>query len=179
MVMQVKVEGAAAKIDALMKFDKTAWRVVQKGVKDATAAVTKDAEDRVPPMGLVGLRRGAGWGQWTFSRDGRDFTYRRGDFKFKTRFRSRRVEGFREVQGRAQLDTLSPAVAIFTLAGSQNKSGHPFNANINKQTGTRQGARDVGMWPRLLTPAYYAKGPVAAKTIGKLIEDAVGNVNRA
>jgi len=179
MVMDVKVEGAASKIDALMKFDKTAWRSVQKGVKEATAEVTAEAQRLVPPMGIVGLRRGAGWGQWTYSRDGRDLSYRRGDFKFKTRFRSRRVQGFREVQGRAQLDTSSPAVAIFTLAGSKNKSGHPFNTNINSQTGTREGARNVGMWPRLLTPAYYAKGPIAAKTIGKLIEDAVKDVNRA
>jgi hypothetical protein len=179
MVMQLKVEGAAAKIDAVMKFDKAAWRGVQKGVKEATAQVTAEAQRLVPPMGIVGLRRGAGWGQWTYSRDGRDLSYRRGDFKFKTRFRSRNIQGFREVQGRAQLDTSSPAAAIFLLAGSQNASGHPFNANINKHTGTRQGARDVGMWPRLLTPAYYAKGPVASKTIGKLIEDAVNNVNRA
>jgi len=179
MVMQVKVEGAAAKIDALMRFDKAAWRDIQKGVKQATAAITKDAESRVPPMGLVPRRAGSGWGAWTFSRDGRDLSYQRGNFKFKTRFRSRSVQGFREVQGRAQLDTSNPAAAIFTLAGSVNKSGHPFNTNINRQSGTREGARDVGMWPRLLTPAYYAKGPEAAKTIGALIEKAIADVNRA
>lgn len=179
MVMQLKVEGAAAKIDAIMKFDKTAWRSVQKGVKEATAQVTAEAERLVPPMGIVGMRRGAGWGPWTYSRDGRDLSYRRGDFKFKTRFRSRSIQGFREVQGRAQLQSSSPATAIFLLAGSKNASGHPFNDNINRETGTRQGARNVGMWPRLLTPAYHAKAPMAAKTIGKLIEDAVNNVNRA
>lgn len=179
MVMQVEVKGAAAKIDALQRFDKTAWRVVQKGVKEATAAVSKDAESRVPPMGLIPRRAGSGWGSWTYSRDGRDLSYRRGDFKFKTRFRSRVVQGFREVEGRAQLDKSLPAVAIFALAGSKDKSEHPFNTNINNQTGTRKGARNVGMWPRLLTPAYYAKGPEAAKTIGALIEKAVADVNRA
>lgn len=180
MVIKVEVKGAAAKIDALQRFDKTAWREIQRGVKKATAEITKDAESRVPPMGLIPRRAGSGWGSWTESRgERRDLSYRAGDFKFKTRFRSRVVQGFREVQGRAQLDTSSPAVAIFTLAGSKDKSGHPFNANINKQTGTRKGARNVGMWPRLLTPAYYAKGPEAAKTIGALIEKAVADVNRA
>lgn len=179
MVMQVKVEGAAAKIDAIMRFDKQAWKAIQKGVKDAVAEITLDAEKRVPPMGLVPMRRGTGWGKWTYSRDGRDLSYRRDDFKFKTRFRSRLRSGFREVEGRAELSTNSPAAAIFLLAGSQNASGHPFNRNINKQTGTRQGARGVGMWPRLLTPAYHAKAPIAAKTIGTLIEKAVNDTNRA
>jgi len=176
MVMQVKVEGAAAKIDAIMRFDKQAWKAIQKGVKDATAEITEDAKERVPQMGIISLR-GNGWGRWTSGP--RDLSYRPADFKFKTRFRSRLQGGFREVEGRAQLDTSSPAVAIFTLAGSQNRSGHPFNRVINRQTGTRQGARGVGMWPRLLTPAYHAKAPEAAKTIGVLIEKAVNDTNRA
>jgi hypothetical protein len=178
MVMSVKVEGAAARIDAIMRFDKDAWKGIQEGVKDATKAISVDAESRVPPMGLVGMRAGTGWGAWTYSRDGRDLSYNRGAFKFKTRFRSKLTDGFREVQGRAELDTSNPAVAIFTLAGSVNKSGHPFNRNINRQTGTRQGVRGQGMWPRLLTPAYHAKGPEAAKIIGEIIEQATAAANR-
>jgi hypothetical protein len=41
------------------------------------------------------------------------------------------------------------------------------------------GARNVQMWPRLLTPAYYAKGPQASATIASLIEKAVQQANRA
>lgn len=178
-MMEVKVEGAAAKIDAIFRFDKTAWKGIQKGVKEATAAITKDAADRVPPMGLVPRRRGSGWGKWIFSADGRDLSYDANAFRFKTRFKSRVKQGFREVQGRAQLDKSHPAVAIFALAGSVDQSGHPFNRNINRQTGTRANARAVGMWPRMLTPAYHAKGPIAAETIGRIIEDAVNDVNRA
>ena len=178
MVMQIKVEGAAAKIDAIMRFDKAAWRDIQKGVKEATDAITKDAQSRVPPMGLVPRRAGTGWGKWT-RRDGYDISYDRSAFVFKTRFKSRVRQGFREVKGQALLDKSEASVAIFALAGSQDKSGHPFNRNINKQTGTRTGARNVGMWPRLLTPAYYAKGPEASKKIGALIEKAVNEVNRA
>ena len=179
MVMQAKVEGAAAKIDALKRFDKDAWKAIQKGTKEATDAITQDAQRRVPPMGIIPRRAGSGWGKWTRQTDGASLNYNKNDFKFKTRFRSRLKDGFREVQGRAQLDTSKPAVAIFTLAGSQDKSGHPFNTNINKQQGGKAGVRDAGMWPRLLTPAYHAKAPQAAKTIGQLIEAAVRDVNRA
>ena len=188
MVMQAKVEGAAAKIEALKRFDKDAWKAIQKGTKEATDAITQDAKRRVPPMGLIPRRAGSGWGRWIFSRDGRDLSYSKGDFKFKTRFRSRVKDGFREVQGRAELDTRKPAVAIFTLAGSvpgpnpktdHQRSSINFKNNINKQQGGRAGVRDAGMWPRLLTPAYHAKAPQAAKTIGQLIEAAVRDVNRA
>jgi hypothetical protein len=30
-----------------------------------------------------------------------------------------------------------------------------------------------------MTPAYYAKGPEAAKEIGRIIEQAVNDINRA
>jgi hypothetical protein len=175
-MMKVEVRGAAAKIDALKRFDKEAWRDIQKGVKTATDAVTQDAKARVPFMGLTPKRRGTGWGKWIYSRDGRDLSYDQGKFRFTTRFRSKVKSGFRQVEGRAVLDKTDPAVAIFTLAGSVNKSRHPFNRNINKQTGTKEGARNVGMWPRLLTPAWYAKGPEAAKEIGQLIQAAVNKV---
>lgn len=179
MVMQMKVEGAAARIDALMRFDKAVWRDIQKGVKLAQDAITKDAKGRVPPMGLVPRRAGSGWGPWTFSRDGRDLSYNKRNFKFKTRFRSTVTQGFRQVEGRSELDVSNAAVKIFTLAGSKDKSGHPFNTNINRQTSTVKGARNVGMWPRLLTPAYHAKAPEAAKQIGALIEKAIDQANRA
>jgi len=177
MVMKAKVEGAAAKIDAIQKFDKKAWREIQKGVKLATSAITKNAEGRVPPMGLVPTSGGKGWGPWF--QGNRDLSFVGSEFKFGTRFRSRNKQGFRQVYGYSVLNVSSPAVAIFTLAGSKNQSGHPFNRNINRQTGTRQGARNVQMWPRMLTPAYYEEGPEAAKTIGRIIEDAVRDVNSA
>ena len=175
----VKVTGAAAKIDAVFRFDKDAWKIVQRGVKEATAEITKDAQSRVPPMGLIPMRAGAGWGKWIAAKDGRDLSYSKSNFRFNTRFKSRVTQGFREVQGRSSLDTSSASVAIFALAGSKDRSGHPFNRNINKQTGTRVGARNVQMWPRLLTPAYYAKGPQASATIASLIEKAVQQANRS
>jgi len=131
--MQLKVEGAAAKIDAVMKFDKAAWRGVQKGVKEATAQVTAEAQRLVPPMGIVGLRRGAGWGQWTYSRDGRDLSYRprrlqvQDPLSFPATSR-----GF--VKCRVERSWTPVALLLRSSCWLVVKTPavHPFNANINK-----------------------------------------------
>jgi hypothetical protein len=67
---------------------------------------------------------------------------------------------------------MSPAGAIYMLAGSQNRSGHRFNNVINRQHGK-------GPWPRAMTPAYYAKAPQASRDIGRLIEKAINQINQA
>jgi len=184
-MMQVQVRGAAAKIDALFRFDKAAWRDIQRGVKKATDAITQDARSRVPQMGVVPLRGGPGWGPWTF--EGRDLGYNRGLFKFSTRFQSRSRAGFRQVQGRSVLDVGTPSVNVFVFAGvvpgPNPKTRYKarslgFKKAIHGQTGTRPGTTARGMWPRLLTPAYHAQGPIASQTIGQLIEQAVANANR-
>jgi hypothetical protein len=183
--VKVEVKGAAAKIDALFRFDKAAWRDIQRGVKKATEAVTKDAEGRVPPMGIVPMGGGLGWGPWNHG--GRDLSYSRGAFQFSTKFQSRSRKGFRQVQGRSVLDASTPSVAVFTLAGfvrGENPQtrykarSRNFKRTVNRQTGTLAGVKGRGMWPRLLTPAYHAQGPKAAKTIGELIESAIAQANR-
>ena len=177
--VKVRVEGTAARIDALFRFDKAAWKALRDGVKTATDKITDDARQRVPSMGLIPMAGGKGWGPWRSKRDGRDLGYNKSAFRFKTSTRSRlRPGGFREVSGFSLLDKSTPSVAIFVLAGSQNSSGHPFNRNINKQTGTVERARNAQMWPRIMTPAYYAKRDEAAKEIGRLIETAVADANK-
>jgi hypothetical protein len=96
--MDIKVEGTAARIEALFRFDKAAWSAVQKGSKDAVREIVSDAQSRIPPMGLAPTSGGRGWGPW-FS-DGRDLSYSRSGFRFSTRFRSRNVKGFREVKAK-------------------------------------------------------------------------------
>jgi hypothetical protein len=183
--MKVEVRGAAARIDAIFRFDKAAWRDIQRGVKKATDAITKDAQARVPPMGLVPLAGGSGWGPWDY--EGRDFGYSRGEFKFSTRFKSRSKQGFRQVQGKSLLDVSTPFVNVYVFAGriaganpktNFKQSSLSFKRGLHRQSGTRPGKGTVGMWPRLLTPAYHAEGPIAEKTIGKLIEEAVAKANR-
>jgi hypothetical protein len=167
--MQVKVEGAARKIDAIFRFDKELWKGIQKGVKGAAELVAADVRNRIPPIGLYS-RRSRGWGTWVATKDGRDLGFDQNAIRgsVKTRFRSRYKGGFREVKGQAY--SSSPAGAIYALAGSKSNDG--FNAVLNIQRGS-------SVWPRAFTPAYYAKGPEASKEIGALIERAIDQVNRA
>ena len=170
--MEVKVVGAAAKIDALFRFDKDVWKGIQKGVKEAAESVAADARSRIPSYGLGGTSGSGGWGGWIAKRDGRDLSYDQATMRknIKTRFKSQMKSGVRVVKGQAFNN--SPAAAIYMLAGSKNKSSHRFNSVIKRQHGS-------GPWPRAMTPAYYAKGPQASKDIGRLIEQAINNVNNA
>ena len=170
--MKVEVTGAAAKIDALFRFDKEVWAGVQKGVKDASESVAADARSRVPSYGVFSTSGLGGWGAWARKTDGFDISYDQANIRkgIKTKFRSQMQSGVRVVKG--QVVNSSPAGAIFMLAGSQNKSGRWFNTLIKRQQGS-------GPWPRAMTPAYYAKGPQAAKDIGHIIEQAINNINNA
>jgi hypothetical protein len=170
--MQVKVTGAAAKIDALFRFDKDVWKGIQRGVKEATESVAADARNRVPSYGVGGTSGTGGWGGWIAKKDGRDLSYDQASIRknVKTRFKSQMKSGVRVVKGQAINN--SPAGAIYMLAGSKNKSNHRFNGVIKRQHGT-------GPWPRAMTPAYYAKGPEASREIGRLIEQAINDVNNA
>jgi hypothetical protein len=177
--MRVRVEGAAAKVDAIFRFDKQLWRDIQREIKAAAESVAADARTRVPGSGIYSSRSGwTGWGKW-ISASGRNLSFEQGPVAggIKARARSRNRSGFREARG--QVDITTPAGAIFALAGSRNKSGHPFNTTINRQQGGSTGARRNGTWPRVLTPALYAKGPQASERIGKAIEDGVNDINRA
>jgi hypothetical protein len=172
LTMKVKVEGAAAKIDAIFKFDKDVWKGIQKGVKEAAESVAADARNRVPTYGVYGTSGTGTWGGWIAKKDGRDLSYDQGKIRkgVKTKFKSQMKSGVRVVKGQAVNTT--PAAAIYMLAGSKNRSGHRFNNVINTQ-------HAKGPWPRAMTPAYYAKGPEASKDIGRLIEKAINNVNNA
>ena len=169
--MKVKVTGAAAKIDAIFRFDKEAWKGIQKAVKEAAESVAADARGRVPAVGIYSTT-GHGWGGWIHR--GRDLGFDQGAIRssIKPRFKSRSRSGFREIKGQAVV--MNPAGAIYMLAGSQNKSGEKFNEVIVR--GTQAGN---GPWPRALTPAYYAKGPQARKDIADFVEKAISEVNKA
>jgi hypothetical protein len=178
--MKVKVEGAAAKIDAIFRFDKELWREIQKEIKSASESIASDARSRIPGAGLQSRRPGfTGWGKWIDSRSRRVLSFDRGEVSggIKPRARSRARGGFREARG--QVDMTTPAGAIFALAGSRNVSGLPFNDIINRQHGGSTTSRRNQLWPRALTPALYAKGGAAAEKIGTAIERGVDKINRA
>jgi hypothetical protein len=178
--VKVKVEGLAAKIDAVFRFDKELWRAMQKDIKTAVDVVATDARSRVPAQGLYSSRSGySGWGKWIATKGNRVLSFEqsivRGSIKSRARSRSR--AGFREVKG--VVEVMNPAGAIFMLAGSQNRSGHPFNTSINRQHGGSVGARGNQFWPRILTPARYAKGGEAAQKIAAIVERGVNDINSA
>lgn len=170
--MKVEVKGAAAKIDALFRFDKVVWAGIQKGVKEAAESVAADARSRIPAYGVRSSSGQGGWGRWIATADGDDLSYDQSKIRsgIKPRFRSQYKNGLRIVKGQAI--TTSPAAAIFMLAGSKNRSRHRFNTVINRQHGK-------SVWPRAMTPAFYAKGPQASRDIGALIEKAINDVNNA
>lgn len=170
--MKTEITGVATKIDAIFRFDQDLWKGIQRGVKDAAEAVAADARSRVPSYGIGGTSGTGGWGGWIAKQNGRNLGFDQSKIRgsIKPRFKSRYKSGFREVKGQAVL--MNPAGAIFALAGSKDRSGHHFNKVINTQHGSN-------IWPRALTPAYYAKGPEAAQEIGRVIEKAIADINRA
>jgi len=178
--VKVKVTGAAAKIDAIFRFDKDAWKVMQKEVRAAGADVQSDAKGRMPSNAL------SGWGPWTEAGRSRDLTYISGQAKrISVSVRSRQVQGLRRIKAKVGFSSGNAAGAIFGLAGSVSGTQSPFvqssinfKSAMNRTHGGTMGSRNARMWPRALTPAYYAKGPRARERIGAAVERMVANVNR-
>lgn len=178
--MQVKVEGAARKIDMIFRFDKELWKKTQAEVRDAGRVVQADAVSRMPSQPL------SNWGPWFDRQRNRDLTYTSaGAKRISVSVRSKERAGFRRVKAKVGFSSGNAAGAIFGLAGSVpgTKSLFPqrsknFKQAINRAHGGTMGARGAQMWPRALTPAYYAKGPQARERIGAAIERMVQSVNR-
>lgn len=178
--MKVEVKGAARKIDQIFRFDKTVWREMQKGVRDAGKSVASDAAGRMPGTGL------SNWGLW-FS-NGRNLSYEGGAARMSVSVRSRETQGLRVIGAKVGFASGNAAGAIFGLAGSEpgTKSTNPggaarsrnFKAALNRRQGGGFSVRRSQFWPRALTPAYYAKGPQARDHIGQAVERAVAAVNR-
>jgi hypothetical protein len=177
--VKVKVTGAAAKIDALFRFDKEVWRGIQSDVKRAAELVAMEARGNVPTRPL------SNWGAWESSglyRDvrsgspGKDLSFNgaKEATGIKSRFKSRRLQSVRVVKGRAEIT--SAALAILSTAGAKYQDT-AFNTNLIGQYG--RGSKGSQYWPRVLTPAYYAKGGEARKAIAETIERAVAKVNQA
>lgn len=178
--MKIEVKGAAAKIDQLFRFDKSARRAMQKGIRSASEAVRQDASSRMPGLALDN------WGLW--NNNGRYVSYDQGAKRISVSVRSREREGFRRIKAKVGFSSGNAAGAIFGLAGSQpgTKSRHPqgpirsrnFKAAMNRRHGGGYTVRNSQVWPRALTPAYYAKGPQARDEIGRAIEQAVKAANK-
>lgn len=176
MPMSVEVDGVPQLINRISKFDKDVYKILQREVKEGLSDVAGHARANTPERAL------RGWGTWPLS------TGRSGQVGAVTLVTGVRELGFRgsDVRGGIQpqavrqstrgqvtkfsgrVITKTPAGAIFSLAGSRNRSGDPFNSHLNRKHGTS--------WPRTLTDALYAEGPGAREEITNAIQKAAKSV---
>lgn len=175
----VKVEGAARKVDQIMKFNKDIWREMQGDIKSAGEEVALFTRQQLPARGL------RNWGSWTEFRRGKDLDYDADIVqKVTVGVRSRKQSGFRRVKARIGFSRGNAIGPIYSLTGSR-RNHNPFwperSANFRSAMiqahGGSVGTRNSQTWPRALTPAYYAKGPNAAKAIGQAVERAIAKIN--
>jgi len=176
--MLVDVENVGPLINRLSKFNKDVYKILQQEIKEGAELVADDARSRVPDAAL------SGWGAWnvttgssgsrgavTMLTGSRDLSFdglrARRSIKPSGRIARRRGAGITGVVGRVVFGDAGGA--IWSLAGSQNRSGERFNSSMNARFGT-------GPWPRALTPALYAKAPQAIAKIDAAIQRAADAV---
>lgn len=186
MPIKLEVDGAGALVDALSKFDKEIYKILQKEVRQAVEVVAVDTRRRTPSQVLFGSRPfgtpSKGWGKWTETR-GRtgslnaitfetasrslDWDEGRVDRSIKSGARKRRVRGAGTVGIAGIVSITDPAGAIWSTAGGRNPAGvnsKSFNPAIRSRFGED--------YPRALKPALFAKGPQAGEDIDRALERA-------
>jgi len=161
----IKIDGDERILQRIYAFDKEVWKILQKEIREASDVIRKDAQALTPGIAL------SGWGPW--QQRSRDLTYRGPQVgkSIKTQVRSRigRAGADRFVAGRVVIN--DPAGAIFSLAGSQNRSGHKFNENVNETW-------RKGPWPRLIGPAWTSNVDRVRDLIDAAIDKAAREVTR-
>jgi hypothetical protein len=171
MTMNVEVEGIVELVNRISKFDKDVAAILTKEINAASRLVSDEAKAKTPDLGL------SGWGQWFETKgtnaqrgvvqlqsSSRSISYAGSEVRSKIRPQlSKTSRRGRLVAVKARVVTMSPAGAIFALAGSVDDS-NDFKKNLLKKHGQR--------WPRVLADALYAKGPEARKGIEKAIDKA-------
>jgi hypothetical protein len=163
--MAIKVDGQERILQRMYAFDKDVWKILQKDIRQATDVIRKDAQSLTPGVAL------SYWGVWQQGERDLGFSGPQVKNSMKTRVRSRRgrAGADRFIAGQVVMNDV--AAAIFALAGSQNRSGHRFNRNLNKKYGR-------GPFPRLLGPAWTENVDKARKQIDAAITRAAREVTR-
>jgi len=186
MPMTMDVQGAGALVDALSKFNKEIYKILQEDVRKAVGAVADDARRRTPSQVLFGSRpsgeRSRGWGAWnqtrgrmgssgsiTFETTSRslDWNESKVDRSIRPGVQKRRVRGAGTVGIAGIVSFLDPAGAIWSTAGGKNPGGV-----ANKYFNPAIIARFGSDYPRALKPALFAKGPQAREDIDRALERA-------
>ena len=154
-----KIENLAKTVDFLEKFNKDVSKILKEEMKSGANEVAQASRSLIPNDGL------RNWGQWTFSRDGRDLGFigswvKSGIVVETNRSRNSGVTvgfGYRVVSKNA-------GGAIFELAGSVTDN-EGMGLAMNKK-------HPVKKYPRTLFPAYYTGMSKAMEKIEAALEKA-------
>lgn len=165
--MRVDVQGLAALVNRLEKFDKDVSKVLKNELKSAASIVASNATARQPSTVL------SGWGRWIDagvmprSTGGRDLSYAKKGYKVKTaRYRKRGVTtGFG-----MDVMAVGAGAGILEFAGSENRTPSFTEPIVSIFGAVPQGSK--GFMPRILLPAYYAGMKEAKPIIEAAIRDA-------
>ena len=167
------VEGVAALVNRLSKFDKDVYKTLTKEVRQGLSGVASTARDLTPSGTAL-----SGWGPWltptgqtaqvgsiSLVQSTRDLTFAGSSVRRKIRAKAvKRSSKGRVTRFSGQVVTTSAAGAIYSLAGSVNPNT-PFARALRK-------AGRGETWPRALTDARNKEGPKAASAIEEAIQRA-------
>ena len=173
MPMKLEVNGAGALVDALSKFNKEIYKILQDEVRKAAGLVAADAQRRIPAKVLYGgasERPSPGWGLWTASGNsgtpaGTNLNWSQGAVvnSIKAGARKARVRG-------------AGVVGINGLVSMQNLAGQKWAKAGQDDPGSRFSREIISRYgedyPRALKAALFAKGPEAGDEIDRAIERA-------
>jgi hypothetical protein len=183
-MFQIEVRGAAAVTEGIFRLDKEVWRDLQKDVRNAGKVIAVEAGQNMPSQPL------RNWGKWIeFSGRGKSLWYEGSSVRaFRSGFRSKSTQGFREVSAVVMPSGSNVAGSIFLLAGSveTTQSKHPagpvrsrnFKRALNRRHGGSAAARGNGTWPRVLGPLYYKHREKVRKEVGQAVERAIARFNK-
>lgn len=160
MPMELDVKGVAELVNRISKFDKEIYKILTKEVREGLMPIAQHARRNTPQQALTN------WGQWTTS-SGRDLSY--SGSKVRIGIKPQAVKQSKRgqvVRFSGRVATMTPAGAIFALAGSKNAG--PFEDAL-----AGYGSR----WPRTLSDALYAEGPKAREAIEDAVDKAAQAVN--
>ena len=170
--MKVKITGEQRAVAVLKAFDRDVFKGVDKGLKQAGEVLRDEVRDKTPSGAPL-----SNWGKWTatnVSRKGvartRDLSYNA--TKVRTGIKVVTSQPKRETTGgkfRVAVATMSPAGAMYALAGSVRKRygqessyrGRSFVDNLNNKSGKK--------YARGLNEAANNK-PVVARAQEKVAE---------
>lgn len=159
--MDLRIEGAGELVNRLSRFDKDVYTILLREVREAVDEVADEAKREVPDPPL------RNWGKWT--KGGRDLSFDastvRSSIKRGARKSTIRKGGTTGVVG--WVGIRSAGGAIFTLAGGAKRRAST-NSRFVQNIRTKWAER----YPRILGPAWHAKGGIAGDRIDAALERA-------